>query len=356
MNFTPVEGRRQEETTRCCGCSRCLTATCCVCGFLVEKCPFACGRVIPTCGRAVEKVAAASSDGLSGVAGGLGRVLAGLLDIVHLFGNAMVGKSQAIALRDTRSVDDQRLGSTLRAIRIRRDWTQDQLAAASQTSASVVSRVERGHLDGVSVPALRRLAKALDVRIDQVPRWHGADLDRLLNRRHAQLQESLSTHIRSIAGWTLRPEVSFSIFGERGVIDLLAWHATRSMLVVVEIKTELVDVMDLMSTMDRRRRLGPEIAAKLGWRPVAVSSLVILAEGRTNRRRLADHRTVLRSAFPDSGRKLRSWLLDPWEPVSMLTMWPNPRHMAARPTTPVQTRPRAGLVPGSRRDPRSPRS
>ena len=274
-------------------------------------------------------------------------------DIVQVFGIGGSSNPAVISADDTGSVDDQRLGSAFRSIRIRRSWTQERLAVASETSATVVSRVERGHLDHVSIPALRRIAKALDVRVELVPRWHGAELDRLLNRRHAQLQEAFSAHLRSIPGWSIRPEASFSIFGERGVIDVLGWHAARSALAVVEIKTELVDVMDLMSTMDRRRRLGPEIAAKLGWRPVAVSSLVILADTRTNRRRLADHRTVLRSAFPDSGRKLLSWLRDPLEPVSMLTMWPNPRHTAARPTSPVQIASRGGPEPSSRRDPRS---
>ena len=243
---------------------------------------------------------------------------------------------------DTRTVDDQRLGSAFRAIRIRRGWTQDQLGVASGTSSSVVSRVERGHLDVVSIAALRRIAKALDVRLDMVPRWHGAELDRMLNRGHAQLQEAFSAHLRAIPGWSIRPEASFSIFGERGVIDVLAWHAASSSLLIVEIKTQLVDVMDLMSTMDRRRRLGPEIAARFGWRPVAVSSLVILAGTRTNRRRLADYRTLLRSAFPDSGRKLGPWLRDPREPVSLLTMWPSSRQTAAGPTSAGQIGSRGG--------------
>jgi transcriptional regulator with XRE-family HTH domain len=219
-------------------------------------------------------------------------------------------------------VDDIQLGTALRAVRLRHGWTQDRVATASGTSATVVSRIERGRVEAVSLPALRRIAVTLDVRLDIVPRWRGGELYRMLNRRHARLEEAFSAHLHTIPGWTLRPEVSFSILGERGVIDVLGWYPARAMLLIVELKTELVDVMDLMATMDRRRRLGTRIAADLGWQPVAVSSLVLLAESRTNRRRLADHRTVLRAAFPADGRRLASWLADPREAIALLTLWP----------------------------------
>ena len=48
--------------------------------------------------------------------------------------------------------------------------------------------------------------------------------------------------------WVVRPEVSFSIYGERGVIDVLAWHPARRAILVIELKTELVDINELMGT------------------------------------------------------------------------------------------------------------
>ena len=245
-------------------------------------------------------------------------------------------------------MDDIRLGVALRAVRLRRGWSQLRVAKASRCSDSVVSRVELGHLEDVTLPTLRRIAAALGVRLDVVPRWRGGELDRILNRRHAGLQEAFSARLSAVAGWTMRPEVSFSIYGERGVIDLLGWHADRQMLLIVELKTELVDVMDLMSTMDRRRRLGPRIAEDLGWRPVAVSSLVVLAGSSTNRRRVADHRTVLRAAFPSDGRTLESWLRDPREPVAILAMWSDSRHTGIRADSGPVKAGRGGLARGSR--------
>jgi len=117
------------------------------------------------------------------------------------------------------------------------------------------------------------------------------------------------------------PEVSFSIWGERGVIDVVLWHpATRSLL-LIELKTEIVDPGELLGTMDRRRRLAPEIVAGRGWDPLTVSAWIIVADSRTNQRRLRQLRTMLRSACPVDGRSIRAWLRDPKGSVAALSMW-----------------------------------
>lgn len=48
------------------------------------------------------------------------------------------------------------------------------------------------------------------------------------------------------------PEVSFSIYGERGVIDLLAWHGPSRTLLVIELKTEVVDAAEMLGVLDRK--------------------------------------------------------------------------------------------------------
>ena len=72
-------------------------------------------------------------------------------------------------------------------------------------------------------------------------------------------------------------EVSFSIWGERGVIDLLMWHPGRRALLIIELKTEIVDTGELLGTMDRRVRLARKIAEERGWDPLTVSSWIVLA-------------------------------------------------------------------------------
>jgi hypothetical protein len=126
-------------------------------------------------------------------------------------------------------------------------------------------------------------------------------------------------------------EVSFSIWGERGVIDLILWDPEHRALLIIEFKTELVDVGDLLATMDRRRRLAAQIVKDRGWYPRIVSTWVVVAASRTNARRLAEHRTVLRTAFPAGVREIRRWLRDPVGSIAALSLWTDPaRNVAPR--------------------------
>jgi hypothetical protein len=187
----------------------------------------------------------------------------------------------------------------------------------------MIVRIEHGRLEAVPVGVIRRVARALDARFDSVVRWQGGDLGRLVNARHAAMHEGMAHWFTGLAGWEAEPEVSFSIYGERGVIDILAWHAASSALLVTELKTELVDINDLMGTMDRKRRLAAEIAEGRGWRPASVSTWVVLADGRTNRRALSTHAKVLRAKFPDDGRAVRGWLRSPDRAIHALSFLPS---------------------------------
>ena len=200
--------------------------------------------------------------------------------------------------------------------------TQAELGARAGLSKSTVSRIERGHLDSLSVRAIRAVATELDIRVDVVPRWRSGDLDRLLNRRHSTLHELVARWFAEVVpAWVLAPEVSFSIYGERGVIDILAWHRGRRALLIIELKTDIVDVNDLVGSMDRRRRLARKIAAERGWDPTTISVWVVVAPSRTNERRIAAHAAMLRTAFPVDGRGVQSWLRDPAGPVAALSIW-----------------------------------
>jgi transcriptional regulator with XRE-family HTH domain len=199
---------------------------------------------------------------------------------------------------------------------------QRDLAAAAGDSPATVSRIERGRLEEVGLSAVRRVGGVLDIKVDVVVRWRGGELERMLSRRHAALHEALARCFGRLAGWRLLAEVSFSIYGERGIIDALAWHAATRSLVVIELKTEIVDVQGLLGAVDRYRRLARTVARDRGLNPLAVSVWVVLADGRTNRRALADHVTLLRGRFPLDGRGMRRWLRDPRSEVSALTFLP----------------------------------
>ena len=219
-------------------------------------------------------------------------------------------------------MDDHRLGTAVRQVRLRRRWRQVDLAGKAGVSASFVSRLERGHVGPQTVDGIRSVARALDIRVDLVPRWRAGDLDRLLNARHSGLHEVVARWFRRTnPAWILAPEVSFAIYSDRGVMDILAWHPGRRSVLVIELKTELVDVNELLGTLDRKRRVAAKVAADHHWDPLAISAWLIVADSRTNRRRVEAHETMLSGALPHGGPTIRNWLRDPKGSIGALSFW-----------------------------------
>ncbi len=185
-----------------------------------------------------------------------------------------------------------------------------------------MSLIERGHIGSVTVDTLRRVAAALDMRLEVIARWRGGELDRLLSARHSALQQAVAGWLHTIPGWTVVPEVSFAIYAERGRIDLLAWQAATQTLRVIEVKTEIVDIQDLLGVLDRKTRLGPRIARERGWFPRSIATWLVVADGTTNRRRVAQYAGLIRAALPQDARAMRRWLLAPAGPIAGVSFLP----------------------------------
>jgi transcriptional regulator with XRE-family HTH domain len=222
-------------------------------------------------------------------------------------------------------MNDSQAGFVFRAVRVHLRLRQEDVSQRAGVPQSVVSRIERGHLATLRLGQLQAVAAVLEIRLDLVPSWRGGDLPRLVNARHSALHECLADRFARAPGWESAAEVSYSIWGERGVIDRLAFHAGRGMLAVFEIKADLSDSAGLVGQVDRYRRLAPEIARSRGWASARVSCWAVVADTDTNRRRLAAHRELLRGAFPADGRALGEWLRDPVERVDGLTFLAYPR-------------------------------
>lgn len=185
-------------------------------------------------------------------------------------------------------------------------------------SIATVSRVERGSFDPISVGMLLRIAAAMEIRIDWTPRWRGGELDRMLNAGHSAIHEAAALELAG-TDWRTAAETTFAIYGERGVIDILGFHPASGALLVIELKTDLVDVQGLIGAVDRYRRLAPMVARERGWAARSVSCWVLLRDSPSNHRRLAAHATVLRGAFPVDGRGMRGWLSRPVGTVAALS-------------------------------------
>lgn len=213
-------------------------------------------------------------------------------------------------------MDFVRLGRIVRQLRRRLGWRQIDLAAAARVSQTLVSRIERGHLDFVSLPAIQRVLAALDARLILDVSWRGGMLDRLLDERHAALVERV-TALLSASGWDVRVEVSFSHFGERGSFDILAWHAATRSLVAIEVKSELTAIELTLRQFDVKRRLATIVAReRFGWDPATVSSLLVMPEDSSARRRIGEHGATFAAAFPTPGGSVRRWLREPAGSIS----------------------------------------
>lgn len=207
-------------------------------------------------------------------------------------------------------MDVIRFGLGLRALRRRRRWTQEQLATKAGVSRSVIWRLERGRADRVAIHTLVGAAAALGARIDIRLLWQGEGLDRLLDAGHADLVERTLALIGS-SEWEVATEVSFDVRGERGSIDILAFHAASGTLLVIEVKSVVPDMQAMLHGIDRKARLAPEIGRARGWRIVRVARLLVLPDDRTARRRVTEHQATFRAALPDRTAAVRRWLRTP---------------------------------------------
>jgi transcriptional regulator with XRE-family HTH domain len=219
-------------------------------------------------------------------------------------------------------MDDMRVGRMLRAIRHRLGWRQEDVATRARVSQDTVSRTERGRIDHISLRVLRQVARALDADVVVSVRWRGGELDRLLDEGHAALVGAIVGMLEA-EGWIARPEVSFSAFGERGSIDVLAWHPETRTLLVIEVKTELTSVAETLRKHDVKVRLAARIARdRFGWSPQAVGRLLVLPGGPTARRQVHRHDPVLGNACPARGAAVRRWLRGPAGAISGLLFLP----------------------------------
>jgi transcriptional regulator with XRE-family HTH domain len=208
-------------------------------------------------------------------------------------------------------MNDQRLGAAFRAVRVRRGLRQSDVARLADLAASTVSAVEHGWVDACTIRTLRRIARVLDIRVELDARIQHGELARIANAGHAALHEFVARHLDGCPGWVHAPEVSFAVYSERGVIDILAFHEPTASLLVIELKTELVDIENLLSTMDVRVRHARTIAKDRGWIAKSVSAWIVFADTDVNKRRIRSHAATLRSAFPIDGRNMRAWLASP---------------------------------------------
>jgi transcriptional regulator with XRE-family HTH domain len=197
---------------------------------------------------------------------------------------------------------------------MRRGLRQGDIARLVGTSDSTISRVELGRVGRIQFARLRAIGEAVGAEVELQVRWQGEALDRLLDEAHSRLV-ARAVELLHGAGWEVRLEVSFAIDGEHGSIDVFARHPGTSIILVVEAKSVVPDNQAMLAALDRKVRLAHRIAAERGWSCRAVGRILVIAEGRTARRRIQRHRILFDTAFPVRTRQALAWIRQPQEPA-----------------------------------------
>ncbi len=208
-------------------------------------------------------------------------------------------------------MDDARVGRALRSIRRHQRLRQRDVAERAGLSQQVVSDLESFGLDRVSIVVARRVAVALGAELAVSVRWRGAQVDRVRDEGHAEVVAEVAELLEA-AGWSTAAEVTYARYGERGSIDLLAFHARTRMLLVVEVKTEIASVEETLRRHDQKVRLAARIAReRSGWSASEVTRLLAVRDTRTSRRRIERHGGVFGRTYPMRGWVARAWLSSP---------------------------------------------
>lgn len=208
-------------------------------------------------------------------------------------------------------MDPVRFGSDVRLLRHRRSWTQARLAREAKVARWVVTSIETGRADRLRIDRVVAVVVALGGRLVVRVMFHGEGLDRLRDRHHAALVDAVMRRMQR-DGWLVATEVSFSVYGERGSIDVLAFHPPSGSLLVIEVKSVVPDIGGMLMTLDRKVRLARDIAERqLGWHARSVSRLLVLPELSVARRRIAEHATIFAAALPTRNVAIHRWLKDP---------------------------------------------
>ena len=208
----------------------------------------------------------------------------------------------------------------VRFLRLRKGWAQRALADRAGVSREMISRLERGRLKGMTIGSIDRIADSLGASVNLQLRWQGEQLDRLIDAAHAAIQQSIATLLNSL-GWTVRVEVSFNHYGDRGRVDILAFHPTLRVLLIVEVKSALGDLQDTLGRLDVKVRLGRPLAAEAGWADVAaVIPALVIGDSRLARRTVLSHATLF-ARYGLRGRPALAWLRRPTPPMPAGMLW-----------------------------------
>ena len=187
--------------------------------------------------------------------------------------------------------------------RARVGWSQRELARRSGVVQSRISLIERGRAAGVSVRLIDRVFVALGIRYHlefDLPAVQPIQRDRV----HAWAIGSLRRRLQR-EGFVVAVEVEVGGDRSRGWIDALAYRPSDRVLLIGEFKSVAPDIGAIERQVGWYEREAIAVAARRGWRPSRVVSVLFLLATTENDNRVADNAAVLGDSFPGRARDLQ---------------------------------------------------
>jgi len=189
----------------------------------------------------------------------------------------------------------ERIAETVRSTRRLRRWSQRRLALESGRSQSMIARIERAALPNLSLRHAVAVLAALGIEPDLVltaPRMAPPIRD----RAHARCVEAVVRRLVR-AGFLVATEMQIGGGRWLGYIDVLAMHPTARLLLVIEVKTEILDLGAIDRQLASYIDGAWSAAAGLGWRPRAATGVLLLLATEASEQILRAHRSLLATTF-----------------------------------------------------------
>jgi transcriptional regulator with XRE-family HTH domain len=187
--------------------------------------------------------------------------------------------------------------------------TQQQVADAAHVSRGYIAAIEGGTAN-----------PTLDV-VDRISQFLGLEADLVLRPAtvigsstqrdvvHARCSAYVERRLRT-AGWQTAREVEIVQARSHGWIDLVAFHPTTETVLVIEIKTQLVDLGAIERQLGWYGRSAGDVARRIGWSPRRIVTWLVVLASEEVERVIASNAGLLGSAFPIRAREMLSLLSD----------------------------------------------
>jgi len=142
-------------------------------------------------------------------------------------------------------------------------------------------------------------------------------------------------------GWLVQREVQIGSPSRPGWIDILAFNPVGLVLLVIEVKTELIDLGGLERQLRWYVREAPRAATQFGWQPEALQGCVLLLSTSAIDDRIRENAAGVRQIFPRRWRDLvqvvrgetisgRGWGIAMIDPRSRVRNWCRPTVLDGR--------------------------